>query len=100
MRDLTAQQVHLDRITWGGWYWPLALLIVGGVAGVLFFPAEIYAAFTNMQNTLSDYSRYELNLETATGGVTHVRTWAWWTTLVVWLGFVGWITPHIWFLGP
>lgn len=84
-------------MTWGHWYWPTALLITAIVAGGLFFPAETYAFFTNHNNTLSDFARYELNLQTAFGAQTRLHTIAWWTTIVVWVGFAVWITGHIWF---
>ena len=97
---VSQRMIHNEMITWGHWYWPIALIVVSSVVGLLFFPAEIYAAFTNMSNTLSDFARYELNLETATGKLTHLHTWAWWLTLTVWSGFVVWITAHVWGMGP
>jgi hypothetical protein len=84
-------------ITWGFWYWPMALTIAAVVLGVLFFPAEIYAIATNHGNTLSDFSRYELGVQTALGKQTIIHTVAWWSSFVIWLGFVSWITLHIWF---
>lgn len=86
------------HITWGNWYWPTALIIVSSVAGLLFFPAETYAFFTNTGNTLSDFSRYELGLQTAFGGSTRLHTVSWWVSFLVWDAFVIWITGHIWFL--
>jgi hypothetical protein len=61
-------------ITWGLWYWPTGLVITS----LLFFPAEVYALFTNSLNTLSDYSYYELHMQTATGRITNIHTIAWW----------------------
>lgn len=88
-------------MTWGHWYWPVALIIAAVTAGGLFFPAEFYALFTNHQNTLSDFARYELDLQSALGHRTGYHTLAWWSTFIVWLGigipmFV-WLTGHIWF---
>ena len=84
-------------MTWGHWYWPMALLVSAIVAGGLFFPAEFYALFTNHNNTLSDFARTELDITTAFGSQTRLHTAAWWTTFLVWDGFVIWITGHIWF---
>lgn len=91
---------HLHAMTWGHWYWPTALIIAASVLALLFFPAEIYAIFSNLNNTLSDYSRYELGLTTAFGQQTGsaVHTIAWYVTFFVWMGFVIWITAHIWFV--
>jgi hypothetical protein len=91
---------HLNAMTWGHWYWPVALIVMAVTAASLFFPAEIYAITTNLNNTLSDYSRYELGLTTAFGQQTGsaIHTWAWWVSFVVWMGFVIWITGHIWFV--
>ena len=87
---------HLG-ITWGHTYWPIALTVASIVLGLLFFPAEIYAMFTNTSNTLSDFSRYELGVTTAFGAQTIIHTVAWWVSFLVWCGFVFVITLHIWF---
>lgn len=88
------------EITWGDWYWPIALIIASVTVAGLFFPAEFYALFTNHNNTLSDFARYELNLQTAFGARTKLHTFAWWASLITWLaivpGFVIWFTGHIW----
>jgi hypothetical protein len=85
-------------MTWGLWYWPLALITVAVVAGLMFFPAEIYAVVSNHSNTLSDYSRYQLGLTTALGKETRLHTVTWWITFLVWSGFIVWITGHIWYV--
>lgn len=84
-------------ITWGAQYWSLALIIAASVLGILFFPAELYAMFTNHNNTLSDYCRTQLDVTTAFGARTRLHTLAWWSSILVWSGFVIWITGHIWF---
>lgn len=89
---------HNVAMTWGKWYWPTALIIAAVTLALLFFPAEIYAITTNLNNTLSDYSRYELGVTTAFGKSTALHTVAWWVSFVVWSGFVIWITGHIWFV--
>lgn len=85
-------------MTWGNWYWPLALITMAIVAAGLFFPAEITAIVTNKNNTLSDFARYELGVRTALGQTVTLHTWAWWVSFLVWDGFVIWITGHIWFV--
>lgn len=88
-------------MTWGHWYWPLAILIVAIVSAGLFFPAETYAFFSNHNNTLSDFLRTEFNITTAMGKQTRLHTWAWWASFVAWVlivpAFVVWFTGHIWF---
>jgi len=75
---------------WGNWYWPRGLIVVF----VAFAVPELYALFTNVQNTLSDYCWRELNVNVAWGHGVH--TAAWWFSLVMWLTFVAVITGHIW----
>lgn len=87
----------MNSITWGHWYWPMALTITAIVAGGLFFPAEFYALFTNHGNTLSDFSRTELGVTTAFGAQTRMHTIAWWSTISVYVPFQVWIIGHIWF---
>lgn len=89
---------HANAMTWGHWYWPTALIIASVTLALLFFPAEIYAVTTNLNNTLSDYSRYTLGLTTAFGGQTRLHTVAWWVSFLTWDAFVVWITGHIWFV--
>lgn len=83
-------------ITWGLWYWPTGLIITS----LLFLPAEIFALATNSLNTLSDYSYYELHMQTAAGRITNIHTVAWWGSLIAWLLFVVVITGHIWLRNP
>lgn len=88
-------------MTWGNWYWPIALIVVSVTISGLFFPAEFFALFTNHQNTLSDFARYHLDLQTAFGKRTTLHTVAWWASFVSWIliapGMVVWLTGHIWF---
>jgi hypothetical protein len=79
------------KITWGFYYWPIWILVLFAA----FLGPEIYALVTNVKNTLSDFARYELHVGVAFHGPTHVSL-AWWASIVVWAGFVAWITPHIW----
>lgn len=93
---------HANGMTWGIHYWPIALIVVSVTAALAFFPAELYAVFTNHNNTLSDYARYNLDLTTAFGQRTKIHTVAWWATLTAWLFLIGglyvWLTGHIWFV--
>lgn len=75
-------------MTWGKLYWPFYLI----VASLLFLGPELIALFTNVQNTLSDYARYELNVSAQ---VT-VHTIAWYVSLIGWALFVVVISLHIW----
>jgi len=88
-------------MTWGHWYWPLAILITAVVSAGLFFPAETIAFFTNHNNTLSDFLRTEFDVTTATGSQTKMHTIAWWASLLAWSAFATtfliWFTGHIWF---
>ena len=86
----------MSRITWGLWYWPAGLIAVS----LLFVPAELFALATNSLNTLSDYSYYELGMQTALGRFALHHTVAWWASLVAWLLFVVVITGHIWWRQP
>jgi hypothetical protein len=54
---------------------------------------EVTALFTNVANTLSDYSWAELDV---TRWNLPVHTIAWYASLIVWLVFVIAITAHIW----
>lgn len=81
-------------ITWGKEYWTTGLL----AAAVYFLAGEITALFTNVANTLSDYSRYELGIPSVqVPGASVHYTLAWSLSLVAWWLFVGVITWHIWF---
>lgn len=79
-------------MTWGRDYWPIMLIITS----LLFLVPEIYALFTNVKNTLSDYARYELDVTTPTQAFTS-HTAAWFLTFGVWLTVAIWLTYHIWF---
>lgn len=76
-------------MTWGREYWAWFLIVVSAA----FLAPEIYAFFTNAKNTLSDYARYELNLNPHVYGM---HTVAWWLSLCTWGIFVVVITLHIW----
>lgn len=75
--------------TWGRLYWPFFLILVA----VEFAIPEIYAIFTDVRNTLSDYARLELHVR---AGV-NIHTLAWGLSLAAWLLFVLTMTAHIWF---
>lgn len=78
---------------WGNWYWPRGLIVVC----VAFAIPELYALFTNVNNTLSDYCWRELNVNVAWGHGAH--TAGWWASLILWVAFVATITGHIWWRG-
>jgi hypothetical protein len=75
---------------WGNWYWPVGLTVVA----VAFAVPELFALFTNVNNTLSDYCWRELSVNVAWGHGRH--TFAWWASLALWVSFVVAITGHIW----
>lgn len=86
--------------TWGMRYWPIFLIISAAWLALGFGIPEGIALATGghvlgneTNNTLSWYSRHELNV---TAGAT-IHGAAWWFTFVVWMGFVIFITAHIWF---
>lgn len=79
-------------MTWGKEYWPIFLIVVS----VLFAVPELYALFTNVLNTLSDYSWFELHVRP---GINR-HTIAWWISLSAWAVFAVVITGHIWFRNP
>lgn len=79
-------------MTWGRDYWPIMLIIVF----LLFAIPEVSALFTNWSNTLSDYARYELNINTIKLPFNK-HSIAWITSMILWIIFVFWITWHIWF---
>lgn len=78
-------------MTWGKFFWAYWII----VTAVTFLGPELYALFTNVQNTLSDYARYQLNVTTAISN-QGIHTLAWWASFIAWVVFVAWITPHIW----
>lgn len=78
-----------NEMTWGKTYWPIALI----VASIAFLIPEIWALLTNVHNTLSDYARFELNLNPH---VYDQHTIAWWFSLCAWGVFIVVITLHIW----
>lgn len=80
------------KASWGQFYWPYFLILVSTLFGV----PELIALFTNVANTLSDYSRLQLHVGAAFAGQVH--TIAWWASLIAWLLFAVVITVHIWFI--
>lgn len=79
-------------MTWGRHYWAYYLIAVS----LFFLGPEIYALFTNVKNTLSDYARYELDITTPREPFT-AHGAAWFLTLGFWLVIAIWLTFHIWF---
>jgi hypothetical protein len=86
--------------TWGSHYWPWfliagsAFITLGfGVPETIALVQGSHNPHVNIDNTLSWYARYELNV---TAGAT-IHGAAWWFTFVVWMVFVIFITAHIWF---
>lgn len=80
-------------MTWGREYWTWFLSNVS----LQFLIAEIIALFTNVKNTLSEYSRTQLGLVLVPNQPLH-HTLAWTLSLIAWWLFVGVITWHIWFV--
>lgn len=78
---------------WGNVYWPAGLI----AASVAFIIPELYALFTDANNTLSDYCWRELHVTRALEISGHGA--AWWCSFLAWLLFVGLITVHIWYRG-
>ena len=77
-------------ITWGREYWPAFLT----VTSLSFAIPELIALFTNVKNTLSDYSWAELGI---VNNHIPVHSVAWIISLTAWVLFVFIITAHIWF---
>lgn len=75
-------------ITWGKYYWPVALLFT---SVAMFGIPELIALFTNHANTLSEYAWDELRV-----GSIPLHTIAWYVSLAVWLLAVVILTLHIW----
>lgn len=84
-------------LTWGRHYWPWFLIISAVWILLAFGIPEAIALITKIathtDNTLSNYSRTELNVSTQ----MTIHTVAWYLSLIVWLGFAIWATGHIWF---
>lgn len=78
-------------MTWGRQLWPVVLIIVS----LLIIVPETWALLTNWSNTLSDYARYELGINTFQVPLDK-HTAAWFLTLILWSMFAGWLTYHIW----
>jgi hypothetical protein len=76
---------------WGYTYWPW-YLIIGNLAWMV---PELYAVFTNVGNTLSDYAwdKLHVGLSFSHSGI---HTVSWWLSLVGWVAFVVIMTAHIW----
>lgn len=75
---------------WGNTYWPAGLIALAVAFGI----PELYALFTDADNTLSDYCWRELGVNVMFGHGVH--TAAWWASLALWVLFVAVITLHIW----
>lgn len=78
---------------WSNTYWPIGLI----AASVAFIVPELYALFTDANNTLSDYCWRELHVTRALEISGHGA--AWWCSFIAWLLFVAVITLHIWYRG-
>lgn len=78
-------------MTWGKFFWPYWII----TTSLTFLGPELFALFTNVKNTLSDYARYQLNVNVAVSN-HGIHTLAWWASFIAWVVFVAWITPHIW----
>jgi hypothetical protein len=93
VEDKAIREVQkMDSPTWGLIYWPYWIT----ASTLLFLPVELYALVTNqVQNTLSDYCWYELDVTRALTFNAHGV--AWWASPVMWAFFVVAITLHIWY---
>lgn len=74
--------------TWGRWYWPAWAV---WTITTLLVP-ELYALFTNVQNTQSYWVWHVLDVRTGLSPTTW--TAAHMLLLVAWLGLFGWLTGH------
>jgi hypothetical protein len=88
-------------MTWGREYWAIFLSVMGLEVLLAFGIPETIALFTerasnHIDNTLSYYARVELHASVATQ--MNIHSLGWWLSLIVWMMFVSFITPHIWFL--
>lgn len=77
--------------TWGVFYWPLCLTAIA----LMVLGPEIYALFTNVNNTLSVWVWTEMRV--APGD--HVAAWTAgrYLTLGAWVCLMSWLTWHFWF---
>lgn len=73
-------------MTWGKLYWQYWLILTS----LSFLMPEMIATFTNVRNSLSDYTRAVLKVSVAT------HTPAWYLSLVTWVLLVVAVTVHIW----
>lgn len=76
-------------MTWGHYYWSVYLVVV--IVGVLI--PEIYALFTNVNNTLSYWVWQELGVST-----DHPTPYTalWYLSLALWISLGSWLTFHFW----
>lgn len=86
--------------TWGMKYWPWFLLVTTaqilfgfGVPETIALVQGAHKPSSGVDNTLSHYARYELNVSAH----MTIHTVTWWFTLVVFLAFVVFAVSHIWF---
>ena len=77
--------------TWGKYYWPVALVVMLLEFGV----PEYYAIRTNVYNTLSDFSRWQLAEFPGEPLLSH--DWQWFASQALFLVFSVWIIGHIWY---
>jgi hypothetical protein len=77
-------------MTWGKYYWPFAMLLVSVIIG----GPEIFALITNPNNTLSDYSWFELGVHKH-----FVPTISWYASFGVYIIVAVVLAIHIWFKG-
>lgn len=78
--------------TWGMLYWPIALWFVAvGMFGI----PETIGLFTNVANTLSDFSRWELHEYAHEPLFAH--QWYWWLSQGLFIVLCLWLVIHIWY---
>lgn len=71
-------------MTWGHWYWPVALTVCGLIVG----GPELCALFTNTRNTLSWWVWLQLH-------IAHVQGFESWPAWLFFL-FGGWVVIGVW----
>lgn len=79
-----------NQPTWGQYYWPITLTVIT----MAILVPELYAAFTNVANTLSWWVWGELHVKQG----DHVAAWTAgrYLSLFAWLGLMSWLTWHFW----
>lgn len=78
-------------MTWGRWYWPPALIVIG----LIIFGPEIYALATNSYNTLSNW--VWTTLQVTRNEPVHDWNATQFLTLGLFVMVTSWLFFHFWF---